>query len=440
MSDQLSLFNAMDGNLLSVGEGVFNQSLVMNVLFQEKLLVSETLFFNSHVLAKHIGQMSGHQSLFEAACKQGIVVPALRGVKTLEDAFNNFPKIYGPKYPGVPAMLPFKDRVIAAVDSGIAGGRTIPVQWPNDGISFSESYGELIKKLLQTDDPPAYVNYEVSRGKLFRRIWDKTINWRLDLVTDAIRLTEAKGFKGLQRAELFDLLGKQLGVEHKEDGVGGLDIVSACKDPEDQLAASMFVKWCTQCHHLNQARRFGVSINFPVYSFDQDFILDSILRSPLDAAPTKDKGFRCEVRLPEPAKLAQMRPEDLLAIRSDIGHGYLHALRRWYENPTETNQQSVEITLDRYCEDIRARYQAVHVRPIEVAISSGTTTVDRLNLQSGFEKVYDIVVQAHVPLLHQIFALGRIAYRILKVGQVRSQNQPHAHELEITLAKDAASY
>ena len=69
----------------------------------------------------------------------------------------------------------------------------------------------------------------------------------------------------------------------------------------------VFLKWVTQCYRLNQARNFGTAINFPVYNIDQDFIIDTLMRSPLDLPPESSEGFRCEVEFP-PHSMPSSRP------------------------------------------------------------------------------------------------------------------------------------
>ena len=442
MREELSLFNAMDGNLLDVSKPTFDQSLTMNLLFQERVLVNETMFFNSHNLALHLKDNSGRQSLFEAACKQGLVVPALRGTTTLEEAFQNFPKIYGKNYDAVtPEMKPFRDNVIAAVDIGIHEGRTKVFAWPELDTPLSVSYLDLLKRLLQKEEPPSYVNDDSRRAQLFTRVWSRTRPWRWDLIDAAVRLTELKGAAGLQRAEIFNLLGRTLGGGERKEGFSGKDILLSATSisNEDKLAASLFIKWCTQCHHVNQASRFGVSINFPAYNLDQDFVLDSILRSPLDRPPEGARGFRCEVLLPSLDKLASVKPDDLLAIRADLGHGYIHALKRWYSDPSEQNQDDVQTSLKSYCHNLTKSYENVHVRPLEVEIVSGITSARRTNLQSVGGNIYDLVAQSHVPIFHQAFSLGTKVIRAVKTERLRSQHEARNQELEITLAKDVAS-
>jgi hypothetical protein len=81
---------------------------------------------------------------------------------------------------------------------------------------------------------------------------------------------------------------------------------------EEKKALEVFMRWLAQCHFVNQAQAFDVAINFPVYYYDEDFVLDSILRTPADSAPERREGFTCEVSLPSIDKLSKADPNDLM--------------------------------------------------------------------------------------------------------------------------------
>jgi len=59
-----SLFNATDDCLTPfIGSDEFNESLLLNILFQESIVVTEVRFFNSTLLAEHVRMASGTPSL-----------------------------------------------------------------------------------------------------------------------------------------------------------------------------------------------------------------------------------------------------------------------------------------------------------------------------------------------------------------------------------------
>jgi hypothetical protein len=76
--------------------------------------------------------------------------------------------------------------------------------------------------MLQTEDPPEYVFNNDNRAQLFERVWEPTKKWRFELIEEAAKRTAAKSASGIQRAELFQVLGSHLGVP-RSDGPFALE-------------------------------------------------------------------------------------------------------------------------------------------------------------------------------------------------------------------------
>lgn len=101
MGIEYSLFNGADDCLAhSLRGGIFEESLLLNVLFQERLLVHEAYFFNSTLLVDHIKSAQGRPALFEIAAKAGLIVPAFRDPnrESLDQAFEQMKGEYGQGY------------------------------------------------------------------------------------------------------------------------------------------------------------------------------------------------------------------------------------------------------------------------------------------------------------------------------------------------------
>ena len=78
-----SLFNAMDGSL-NLSSAAFDESLTLNVLFQDRILVYDGSFFTCKNLAHHLERHPGGLSLFEVASRQGLIAPAMRDFAILK--------------------------------------------------------------------------------------------------------------------------------------------------------------------------------------------------------------------------------------------------------------------------------------------------------------------------------------------------------------------
>lgn len=429
-----SLFNSADDCLAhSLDDQVFDESLILNILFQEGLLVHEAYFFNSTLLAKHVERAIGRPSLFELAAQRGLIIPAFRSTNsvTLDDAYENMKHVYGESYVLLhPQMQPFKDRVVASVNVGIQ--KTEPFYWPSNERSLGEGYQEVIAALLQTDSPPVYSYSDPGRRQLLHRVWEISKPWRFDNVDEAIQLTKAKGGLGLQRTELFCSVGWSVGIPRNVVTIFPSDIIDRCTTDEDKLAMEIFLKWVTQCHHVNQAKSFQTAINFPVYNLDQDFIIDTLLRSPLDSPPTQSEGFRCAVELPPLDALVAADPSELVAIRSDLGLGYLHALSRWQESPTEDNQESVAGSLREYAAQICARYDVGIRQTLLASVTrGGSSPWGEVAELAG--SVTGMATGVPFGVFSQLRKTVTTLYKYVRRNARNTRLSPRKRELEITL-------
>ena len=428
------MFNATDDCLaLFIDQNEFDESLLLNTLFQDQILVHESNFFNSTLLAAHIKQARGEPSLFELTARRGLIVPAFRnpGTQSLEQAYEGMKTVYGKSYDLLhPDLQPFRDRLIASIDTGLKHAK--PFYWPGDERdSLGERYHRLVCQLFQTQNPPSYTQGNPDREQIFARVWEKSKEWRFECVEEAAECTRRKGARGLQRLELFRSIGRRLGVPENQYKVYPMDIISRCEG-EEALAMEIFLKWVTQCYHLNQAQSFGTSINFPVYNLNQDFIMDTLTRSPLDAKPSRDEGFRCAVELPPLGTLLQTSADDLVAIRSDLGLGYFKALERWQNDPSYTNQDGVERSLRDYCEQICVRYERGVREPFVASFGRGTALLPEL----GRDTLVAAVSLSVPGLFVQMTKAINVIFRYIRRKRAAQKTACVSREMEITLPSE----
>src|SRR5450631_2893553 len=275
-----SLFNAADDIIADlVGLKVFEESLLLNVLFQERVLIHEAFLFNSTLLAAHLSRAGDRLSLFEQAARRGKIVPAyrLQGCLTVDDAYEAMLKEYGQTYRLLhPRMKPFQGRVSTAVDAGVKAGNA-PFYWASSNLG--EGYLKVLRRMLQAGVPPVHTFSNPDRRLHFAVLWEGTKDWRKDLIEIAAERTKARGGGGVQRTEIFRLLGESVGITYSEASAPSVaDLVQRSTGDQEKLAISVFAKWVSQCHHLNQAQSFGTAMNFPAYDLDEDFMMDSLLR------------------------------------------------------------------------------------------------------------------------------------------------------------------
>lgn len=370
LTESHCLFNALDGSLSRVNIDAFNRSLVLNILFQDRLLVYSGSLFTCENLFRHLSQKKDRFSLFEVACKEGLIVPALkdRQFDNLRDAANAQRKD-SPGYE-LPEARIYREQIITAVDNANAR----PVYCREDAKPLGNSYEAAVRSLLCKDNPPVCVEEKMDRSAVFAINWERTKRWRHEFIDIAVKRTAENGNEGLRRQQIFNILGETLGIETNSD-VTYPELVKACGDSkEDGDALEIFLRWLAQCHFVSQAGAFGASINFPVYHHDTDFILDSILRTPHDGPPPVGEGFTCEVYLPPDKDLAAMHPATLVAIRKHLGETYLASLRVWQNSPNETNLEALKYQLQTYCQVICEESKAARMLA-QVQLRPGTLSL-----------------------------------------------------------------
>jgi len=158
-----SILNAADSALEhELPYRAFQQSLVLNLLFQPSVLVNESFFLTSGYIMEHVRNASSTQSLFEAGLRNGIIIPTYRdeSTKSLQQALDRLASIYGKDFiANLGDRTHAVNRLVAAVDAGGAN----PVYWKK-GVSSGERYHSVLRKWLQSEEPPCFVQIDSARG------------------------------------------------------------------------------------------------------------------------------------------------------------------------------------------------------------------------------------------------------------------------------------
>ena len=144
---EYSLLNAADGSLMDLDTRKFEDSLTMNILFQERILLHEPNFFNSNFIIDHIRRRPSELSLFELACRSGLIIPAFRDpkMKGLEEVRRAEP--YGT------SIVKLVDRFQRLVPPFDSGDNFVGVGGPSEGFGLGIMVGnEAVDGGLQIDN------------------------------------------------------------------------------------------------------------------------------------------------------------------------------------------------------------------------------------------------------------------------------------------------
>ena len=331
-------FSAVDGgieHLISGDRSLFMQSLVYNLLFQEGgLVVPDVFFFNCEPLIGHVE--SKESPIFTRALERGLIIPAFRDEST--DSFSSaLSSVLGNQIRGVEAAQfrrhtttpqGFAERLDIAVQRGLRrapNSQRSPrrIVWPSD------MGGAFARMLRQTFDQDYLTNPYYEKH---HELWEGTSAWRHEMVDRAEQVTISMGGTGIRRAEIFNVIGRELGYL---EGSATFDkprdlVLAAKKDRSQARLLSFFVDSINATYQRSQAVSFDAVSNTlspltPVAAsiFPDDGGSNQPVRLPV-------RPLTVKVWLPKVADILRAESSEVLAIRDgDDGDRFFEARRRW---------------------------------------------------------------------------------------------------------------
>ena len=201
----LVYFASADGGIEhSINQKQFDQSLVYNLLFEPAgLVVPDIFFYNCRFLINHIEHTG--RSLFESALSNGLVIPAFRSAET--ETFRGALKEIGTQ-----AVLGIEkgqyrttpERLASRLDQSyrLARGSFTRIVWPDN---MGGAFAVLVSDVLRQESPQV-------QSEVLTRLWADSEPWRIGCLSEAERLTSMGGGSGIRRAEIWNAVGRQLGV------------------------------------------------------------------------------------------------------------------------------------------------------------------------------------------------------------------------------------
>jgi hypothetical protein len=322
----------------------FDRSLLLNILFQPGVLIPDIFFFISAGVVKHLQQE--RLTLLEAALQQGHVVPSFSDPPTT--SFRR--ALENKKRDGILGLRQDAHETALRLDAALDRAPGFkPAYWPESNVG--EGYQRLAVQLLAADEAPRLPpSSGISQERLVE-LWDATKEWRTDCLDEAIAETARLAGGGLRRGCLMTAVGRKLGVVGDR---GRIDDIAQLLRPEvspiHQYALHYFCRWMTDIYHYNQSLALGATPNFPGYDVLEGAMATELLRqTQCQGNPAADgNSIRLEVPMPHPAWLSRLSAADLLAIRDDVGAGYMACVKAWHESPADTGDTTVGSRLIEY--------------------------------------------------------------------------------------------
>lgn len=313
--------------------GLFNTSLMTNVLFEPGVVMPDIFYFISTGVWEHLqeAKRSNSISFMEAAIENGLLFAAFR-----EPAYSTFSEAYEQiRDTGVRGTREDSDcRHVArmldrAFYRGRNSGRTWPCYWPIH--SVGAKFEQRIVRFFDPDGDPETDICPVDNSEV-RALWAQTRAWRTSYLNEA----RTMGVSGFRRGDYLAVLGRAAGITTPVDDVR--EIFEAI-GPESRSAMRTLCFWMNECYQFNQAVEFGAVPNVAHFDPVLSPVTVSALSRPgnADLAPSfhEEEIF---AKIPPPRVLAKLDAAKLLAVRQGpAANYYFDALEFWRKSPFDPN-------------------------------------------------------------------------------------------------------
>jgi hypothetical protein len=300
---------------------------------------------------------------------------------------------------------PAQDRVIASIEVAEDDGLMRRLAFPSkDEFSIGGNYKGAIWKLLGKKRP--WRQREEYQRFHLDRIWNGSADWRRSIADQVDKVDD------LSRRALAKHLAVALGHDVGDNINTSKAMTERAASEEDKIIIEALFRWFAQTYALTLSEAVGISANFPVYDFDEDFALDSIT-APHARSPNADPDISIDVELPPLSVLMSIPPRDLLAIRDELGREYFTAMARWNLSSgaeRQAAQARVASTLRHYAARICERSD--ERLPMWVSVSAGPMQQRAENLL-GYSKMANGLFPD--PLLGLANSVGSVVLGVTRV-------------------------
>lgn len=370
------LFTITDGSLdLNTGASEFETRLVHGLLLEPGLVMGDAYFFSSAHLKDHVlGRGQDSISLFEAAMKRGLIIPALR------QPAKDFRAVLG--YLRDQQMRGYYDELdpLAERLSGSCDLEACQVIWP---LRSGVGYERLVQHCLLSQQPSG-----VDSG-----IWQLTESLRHDGVVEAKRLTMSlPGGEGLRRGELIRVAGSLLGVFDlgSQGTIGRDEILSRYarlvgEESISYAAAREFFDWIDEIHRINFAKSLGARPSVFTSTPSGAGVLQRAMPSAAEEGSPQSVRDQIShvIEIPHARLLLKWPPEKLLGAR-DFGEAWRDSARRFLANPNNGTRHKAQAALEEYAGELRKLAPASPPVSLSVQAFATRAAPTLLTAASGF--------------------------------------------------------
>lgn len=330
-------------------DSAFEESLVLNVLFQPSQLVIPDVFCFFPAVEAHVLDHAASTSLLEAALSEGLLIPRMRDPDAA-GFVETFHVMSGGRGPIRGVGHRAKELAYRLDASLHPSGFDVIEYWPS--VSVGERYEKLVRSVLQQDEPPDAMLREYIDADFLLDLWKRTKRWRYDGIDEGIRLTRTVGGQGLRRGEMNRAIARLLGLATWKTTEGPRDILSRAPESQQGELRALF-RWTAYLYHLNQADLFDSAVTVPGF----DGIASMIFDAGDAMGPRAQQDAINVLELPSLHALRQLPGQDLIAIRREEGRDFFAAVRAWSDDPSDATKARLLSVSEVYADAIRDRVE-----------------------------------------------------------------------------------
>ncbi len=404
----------------------FDRSLLLNILFQPKILIPDIFFFISTGIRNHLTRNES-LSLLELGLQKGLIIPAFRDINAqdftsilsvVNGSGNNENAILGIRFDSSDTAL--------RLDANVTIPEILP--WPNYNIG--KGYQEIIVKYLSQDEMPTMPTGS-EYGQFYKYYWEETKKWRQDCVFDAIKETERIAGEGLRRGLLITEIGRSLGIvkgDQKLNSVSDLLINKVSDKHRDLL--QYYCRWLTDCYQFNQAKAFNCKPYFPEFhpisGIMASQFIDSATTDPVDNS--QFEILNVELKMPSISTLKKVKPSEIIAIRDEFGADYRKAVLDWQINGSG-KEENLRNCIVSYCNSISRETKKRH----QILLNKFELTVSRI--KNAVPIATALIGKNFIENMADLVSLTALSFAITETGFVCLKGLSRSEKQRIDLVR-----
>lgn len=366
-----TFFHLADDQLTDLIDlNAFKASLVLAILFHEKVVIDRAYLLNSRHIRAYLLEPRvsfGGTSILKHFTKTGVISIALRDNENtnmhdlFDDLVQSFSDVDGTFNEEKNAsIIEYLDDLKDGIDKkGLPKSKKSIIR---NGVDYG--YCDMVQSFLQLDDKEIiqYANSKIDENWL-KSLWAISREWRIDCFEEAKNKTDKTLGVALRRSDFYKSIGS---LAYKENNLLDKSKINDTEYlikslPKKQGYALNFISTCVdQMHHMELSKKFNSKLQFPVINQLSPILLKKFVKDLEGDELEEVINLDFEVSLPSLESLISMDPLILHDLREKFIGKYLTYLDYYQKAQGESK-------IDRY-KDL-----AEHIRNYCDAISRKST-------------------------------------------------------------------